>query len=117
MRYQDIRLTLYLKELWFKAYSGEILILDYTDQQEAVYRTTAFYIALANYRRHVRTRKLNPLYKDEWSRIERCKLHRISKTSFALARKNCHIFKNYRAGQLKKLPWNSLELPTSVVYL
>jgi hypothetical protein len=117
MRYQDIKLTLYLKDLWAKAYEGDVFVIDYTDLPEAIYRTTSFYIALANYRRHVRIRKLNPLYKDEWSRIERCRLMRVSPTVFALARKNNHIFKNKRAGQLSKLPWNSLALPKSVIYL
>jgi hypothetical protein len=117
MRYQDIKLTLYLKELWFKAYSGELLILDYTGQQEAAYRTHSFYTALANYRRHVRIRRLNPLYKDEWSRMERCRLFRVTSTMFVIGRKNNHIFTKYRESQLKRLPWNSLDLPKSIVYL
>ena len=117
MAYQDIGLTLYLQDLWLKAFEGDILVIDYTGQPDAAARIHTFYIALCNYRRKVRKLKLNPLYKDEWARIERCRLFHINKTSFALGRKNKFNFSKRRTNQQKKLPWNSLELPKSVIYL
>ena len=117
MTYQNIGLTLYLQEIWLKAYEGEILLVDYTDQPDAEFRATTFRVALCNYRKKVRKLKLNPLYKEEWSRIERCKLFVLSRTSFVISKKNDNCFRRYRLMTAKKLPFNCLELPKSITYL
>jgi hypothetical protein len=117
MKYQAYTLTVELKELWERAFNREVIIVDFTDKPEAIIQCQAFWTALCNYRRKVRNCKLNPLYKDEWSRIERATLRRINLTSFCLHRKNKASLSNGRRAMEHRLPWNDLEFPNSVTYL
>ena len=78
MKYQAYELTVELKDLWERAFNREVIVLDFTEKPEAILQCQTFWTALHNYRRKVRANKLNPLYKDEWSRIERATLRRIN---------------------------------------
>lgn len=109
---QEIGLTLYLQNVWLEAYTKPFIV-NYLGESEAEIRIDAFYNALANYRKKVRLYRLNPLYKEEWGRIERCKLVRLSKTSFTLKRKNEIQFKRKCKSDIKKLPNNKFNLPIS----
>jgi len=117
MKYQAYTLTIELKELWERAFNREVIIVDFTDKPEAIIQCQAFWTALCNYRRKVRNCKLNPLYKDEWSRIERATLRRINLTSFCLHRKSGYKLSNRRQAIENRLPWNNLKFPNSVTYL
>lgn len=115
MKYQAYTLTVELKDLWERAFNKEVIIVDFTDKPEAILQCQVFWTALCNYRRKVRNYKLNPLYKDEWSRIERATLRRINLTSFCLYRKGKYSLDKKRANYESRLPWNDLEFPNSVV--
>jgi hypothetical protein len=109
---QEIGLTLYLQKVWLDAYNNPFTV-DYLGEPEAKIRIDAFYNALANYRKKIRLHRVNPLYKEEWGRIERCKLVRLSKTSFILKRKNVIQFEQKCKADNKKLPYNKFNLPIS----
>lgn len=117
MKYQAYSLTIELKELWERAFNREVIIIDYTGKPEAIIQCQAFWMALCNYRQKVRKYKLNPLYKDEWSRIERATIRRLTLTSFCLHRKSGYKLANRRQAIENRLPWNDLEFPNSVTYL
>lgn len=110
-------LNSYLQELWLRAYKGERFIVDYTARPEGSIQANGFYNSLANYRKRLRKHRLNPLMKDEWARIERCELIRLSPTSFYLTKKHNLLFSRKRLNFIKRLPLNILDLPNSVVYL
>lgn len=115
MKYQAYTLTKELKDLWERAFNREVIFVDFTDKPEAIFHCQVFWVALCNYRRKVRQLKLNPLYKDEWSRIERAVLRRRNLTSFYLYRKGNYYVTKKRLSNESRLPWNDLEFPNSVV--
>ena len=117
MKYQAYSLTVNLKSLWEKAFSGEVIVINFDGKENASFECLNFWQALCNYRRKVRKYKLNPLYKDEWSRIERTKITRLSLTCFMIVKKDLKLFRCYRDMFLKRLPWNSFDFPISVTYL
>ena len=93
MKYQAYALTVNLKSLWEKAFFGEVIVINFEGKENASFECLNFWQALCNYRRKVRKYKLNPLYKDEWSRIERTKITRLSLTCFMIVKKDLNASK------------------------
>lgn len=112
--HQQITTRLAIASIWAKAYSKGIFEIDYSDDTNGMFKARQAYWALTNYRRYVRQRRLNPLYRREWSQISICviTIPKIPKVQIKLRTEfqNNRLLKN----QLKRHPFSSLAMPTSV---
>ena len=112
--HQNISTRLAISALWAKAYSNGNLEIDYSNDINGMFKAGQAYTALTNYRRYIRTRRLNPLYSKEWEKISVCviTIPKIPKVQIKLRTEfqNNRLLKN----QLKRHPFSSLAIPTSV---
>jgi hypothetical protein len=112
--HQNITTRLAIASIWAKAYSIGTLELDYTDEPNGMFKARQAYLALANYRRYIRNKRLNPLYSKEWKQISVCVMPtpKTPKVQIKLRTEfqNKRLLKNL----LKRHPFSSLAIPTSV---
>lgn len=83
---QHPALSEYLRSVWYDAYNGISLDVDWSGEPEAAHRIRSFRQALYNYRKKVRINKLKPPYTDEWSVISKCEIKILSPTRFIVQR-------------------------------
>jgi len=115
--HQQITTRLAISKLWESAYINGVVELDYQQTPDGMFKARQTYIALTNYRRYVRCKRLNPLYKHEWMKISKCTII-VPKRPIVTIRLRAEFYHNrLLKNQLKKHPLNSLALPTSVVNL
>jgi hypothetical protein len=112
--HQNITSRLVIASIWASAYSKGSLEMDYTNESNGIFKARQAYIALANYRRYIRAKRLNPLYSKEWEQISVCSMPipKTAKVSIKLRTEFQHnrLLKNL----LKRHPFSSLAIPTSV---
>lgn len=63
---------------WEKGYKEGSYIIDCSTLPNPMVATNSIYFRLYKYRKYVRKYKLNPIYTNEWSRLKRCKLRKLS---------------------------------------
>jgi hypothetical protein len=110
---QDVTTTLNLQQTWELAYNG-FLVFDFSSYQNPVIVCQRYWNDLCSYRRKVRLQKLNPLYTLEWLRISQTKITRVGLTSFTMTKRVSHLVDNRKIAITKRLPSNTLTIPTTV---
>jgi hypothetical protein len=105
----------YLHNCWKKAYIEGINKVQ-VPMLENPAMLIVLYNKLQNYRRSIRTLRLNPLYKDEWNRIKHCSLARPKLgSSFILIYKDMEYeFKRAVKSDYHKHPFNKFPIPKGV---
>ena len=104
-----------LQGAWASAYESGRFIFDFSKEAYPIRKAMETYEELGTYRAWVRRRRLNPLLKAEWTRIQCCQLKkpRQFETKLTIFRfitnKQAKVKKDY-----KKYPMVALNLPTSM---
>ena len=75
--YRDFTLTKYIKQVWELALQEDI-VFDFPGTIEGRAKCANLYNLLTNHRKAVRRHKLNPIYSEEWERIQKVELRRAS---------------------------------------
>lgn len=65
---------------WEQAYIKGSHIIDCDKLPNPTIATNSIYFGLYKYKKLVKKYKLNPIYANEWSRLKRCKIQKLSKT-------------------------------------
>lgn len=113
----DLKTERFLRNCWEKAYKEGKVLVPIPNSENPIMGMILFN-KLKNYRRHVRSLKLNPLYKDQWNRINRC-----TSVSPKAGDKYLLIKRRYDIEYIKKIkleysrhPFNKFQIPKGVEY-
>ena len=112
----SLKKTLTLADLWVKGYQG-IVVVDFSVESNPQVLAHKVFEDLCNYRKKVRTLRLNPLYSLEWYRIERTKIVRISTVKFILKPRPEYMIDLLPKKLDKKLPELAFKFPNSTYNL